>query len=162
MELMTVVLIISVVAVIAIVSYDSYIRTSKQANLKAQILTAASAQERHYTARGRYATAMSELVPFGLKGQMGTNGWQTENTTLYTGVYVDDRAGLSYWVAGNTDIDKTPDTVEDCWLYLSRNFLQESITAKNGFIYLYDDADNANKTTLNSKYGIVNTAVCKP
>lgn len=157
-ELMVVLAIVGIMATIAIVSYEQYIRKGKQENLKARILEAASAQERHFAARSRYATVMAELVPFGLTGKTGTNGWETEKTTLYTGVLINDRTGLAYWIAGNADIDKSTETIEDCWLYLSRNAPQPS-QANNGLLYLYDDMTNAQKMVVD---GVDHNVLCKP
>ena len=158
-ELMVVLAIVGIMATIAIVSYEQYIRKGKQENLKARILEAASAQERHFAARSRYATVMAELVPFGLTGKAGTNGWETEKATLYTGVFIDDRTGLGYWIAGNADLDKTADTIEDCWLYLSRNATPQPSQANNGLLYLYDDMANAQKMIMS---GFDHNVLCKP
>ncbi len=157
-ELLVVLAVISTIAAVAIPSYEQYTRKSRQENLKARILEIAASQERHFTAKGRYAPLMTELLPFGIKGKPGANGWLYENTTLYTGTIINDRTGHAFWVAGNTDVDRNADGLEDCWLFFSRNVAQPDGTSE-GLLWLHDDINDQNVRTAN---GIDNNTVCKP
>lgn len=158
-ELMVVVALVAVIATIAITMYDNYTLKSRQEKARATVLDVAGAQERHFAARGGYAARMIDLVHFGLRGKQGTNGWEIEETTLYTGAIIDDRAGFSYWVAGNTDTDRNlAESLGDCWMYFGRNTPQPPF-AQNGFNYLYDDKANAQRQIVS---GVDINTYCKP
>ncbi|HSA34899.1 MAG TPA: prepilin-type N-terminal cleavage/methylation domain-containing protein, partial [bacterium] len=66
-ELLIVMAVVSILAATALMSYDEYARKSRVENLKARILDTAVAQERFFTARGRYTSVLSDLLDFGWK-----------------------------------------------------------------------------------------------
>ncbi|HNT27508.1 MAG TPA: prepilin-type N-terminal cleavage/methylation domain-containing protein [bacterium] len=140
-ELLIVMAVVSILAATALVSYDEYARKSRVENLKARILDAAVAQERFFTARGRYTSVLSDLLDFGWKDP------NPEGVRITTGVFLGVGVNQSFWVAGHTDIDKTLDAYHECWFYPGRTPVTTARVA-NGFVQLWDDRKNQQTATV--------------
>lgn len=152
MELLVAVLIISVLALSAIPTYGEYIKRSRVENLKSWLLEAAAAQERHFTSRGHYTPRITDLNDFGLKNSLA------EGVKLITGIQFNHDTGLSFWVAGNADIDKSPETYNECWVYMGRNSKQSGEHLGN-FVQLWDDRKDEPASSIPP--GITLDGACK-
>jgi len=149
LELLVVVAIIAIIAAVAIPSYDAYARKGRQEELKARMLDLAAAQERHFAARGRYATTFPDLVPFGLPvgGQQVQTGWQIGDHQFLTGAVIKQESGQGFWIVGKSDIDRGGDPLGDCCIYFSRG-IRRPAGADEDLVWLYDDAGDRAKTTV--------------
>lgn len=110
-ELMVTVFIISILAFAAIPIFSSYTEDSRIDELKANLLKAAAAQEKYFAARGQYAPSSASLSSYGFPAD-------TDDMKLFTGLIFRQNVGMSFWVAGNRDVNPdVTDTYNECWVY---------------------------------------------
>jgi len=112
LELIAVLAIVSTLILVSIPLFTGYTEQGKIDNLKANLLKAAAAQEKHYATSGLYATSEFVLTSYGFPQDIN------EKMKLFTGAILIDGLGMTYWVAGNYDIN--PDvsyTYNECWIY---------------------------------------------
>lgn len=107
-ELSIVVAIIGILAAVAVPIFSSFSDAAKIDELQADMLVAATAQEKYYISKGRYATTTSELLSFGFPAN-------TEDVRFRTGVVLKNGVGMSYWINGLRKINGNT----HCWLYVS-------------------------------------------
>lgn len=74
-ELMIVIVVIGILAAIAYPSYQDYVRKARRADAQTALLELAQFMERHYTANGKYLTAvnLAPTLPFTEAPKDGTN-----------------------------------------------------------------------------------------
>jgi len=117
-ELMVVMTIVSIIAVVAIPLFGSYQDQTKIDELKAVLLRAAAAQEKHFSANGTYAASASLLQKYGfpvLKEDSTSVLADNEHINLFTGVIIKEGIGMTFWVNGNLDLGKAD---KSCWLFV--------------------------------------------
>ncbi len=111
-ELSIVIAIVGILAAVAIPIFDSFTDDAKVDDLKSNILVAATAQEKFFLAKGRYATT-------GNDGEILVSAFdypkQTDDMTIRTGIILKEGVGMGYWVSGARRIKGKL----HCWLYLS-------------------------------------------
>lgn len=111
-ELSIVIAIVGILAAVAIPIFDSFADNSKIDDLKSNILVAATAQEKFFLAKGRYATT-------GNDGEVLESAFdypkKTSDMTIRTGIILKEGVGMGYWVSGAREIKGKL----HCWLYLS-------------------------------------------
>ena len=111
-ELLVVLAIISILAVVAIPIFDGYAEDGRIDELKATLLKAAAAQEKYFASKGMYAAVKGDLDSFGFPDPVN------DKMKLYTGVIFQQNVGMTYWVAGNYDVNPdVSDTYNECWAY---------------------------------------------
>ena len=111
-ELSIVVAIVGILAAIAVPIFDSFSEKSKIDDLKSNMLVAATAQEKFFLSKGRYATTYED-------GNLLENSFdypkKTKDMTIRTGVILKEGVGMGYWVSGARKIKGQL----HCWLYVS-------------------------------------------
>jgi len=121
-ELMITVAVVAILATIAMPSYQDYVRKSRRAQAKADLVELAQQMERHHTVQNTYAGL---TLPFTQSPRDGTSRYTlsfngTPDASSYTlqavpgtGQDADECGTLTLDQAGR----KTPDnaTVEGCW-----------------------------------------------
>lgn len=107
-ELAIVVAIVGILAAVAVPIFSSFSDKAKIDELQSNMLVAATAQEKYYVAKGKYATTTAELESYGFPGN-------TDNMRFRTGVVMKNGVGMSYWVNGLRRINGET----HCWLYVS-------------------------------------------
>ena len=107
-ELAIVVAIIGILAAVAVPIFSSFSDDAKIDELHANMLVAATAQEKYFVSKGKYATTPAELTPYGFPAN-------TDDMRLKTGVVVKNGVGMSYWINGLRKIKGET----HCWLFVS-------------------------------------------
>jgi len=111
-ELLVTLAIVSVLVVAAIPLFENYTENSRIDELKATLLKAATAQENYYAATGQYAAMPESLTSYGYPTP------PNDRMTLFTGIHFTNKTGMTYWVAGNYDVNPhIADTYHECWIY---------------------------------------------
>jgi len=122
-ELSIVVAIVGILAAVAIPIFDSFTEKSKIDELKSNILVAATAQEKFYLSRGRYATTGNDSDILETSFDFPK---KTKDMTVRTGIILKQGVGMGYWVSGARQIKGKL----HCWLFLS-SFM--GVNEKNDF-----------------------------
>jgi len=122
-ELSIVVAIVGILAAVAIPIFDSFTEKSKIDELKSNILVAATAQEKFYLSRGRYATTGNDSDILETSFDFPK---KTKDMTVRTGIILKQGVGMGYWVSGARQIRGKL----HCWLFLS-SFM--GVNEKNDF-----------------------------
>ena len=134
LELMAALAIVSVLIFAAIPLFSGYTEQGKIDELKAYVLKAAAAQEKYFANTGKYASQESALNSYGFPQE------PSPKMKLSTGAIVLDGIGMTYWVAGNYDINSSvSNTYNECWVYFGQ--VLGTGNADN-FMRLHDETRN--------------------
>jgi len=148
-ELLVVIAVIAVIAAVAIPLYDNYGQKARREAIKATILDIATAEERFFALRGHYVADFVPLIAFG--GSAGwtstPDGFQKDNFKYFVGIHVKQVMGPGFTIIGKGNVDGHGDTIEECWLYYSRN-MQRPSGVTGDLVWLYDDVSNRNMTIV--------------
>mgnify|MGYP000083850754 CR=1 FL=1 len=148
LELLVVVAIIAVIAAVAIPSYEAYSQKGRRENLKALMLSLAAAEERFFTAHGYYSTELERLAPFEAPtGTAVSDGYQIGEHRVTLINHIRQATGHAFVIVGRTNIDRTADSLEDCWYFFSRN-MSLPFDTQGGLVWGYDDVSNQVKTNV--------------
>lgn len=156
LELMAALLVVSVLIVVAIPLFTGYTEQGKIDELKANLLKAAAAQEKHFANTGRYATSPAALDSYGFPDVPNSK------MKLFTGAVISSGIGMTYWVAGNYDVNSNvSNTYNECWVYFS-----SLVGTGDNFIRLHQETDNITADPsvcpLSGISGVCNLdAICK-
>lgn len=107
-ELAIVVAIVGILAAVAVPIFSSFSDDAKIDELQATMLVAATAQEKYFIAKGKYATNTTDLLPYGFPAS-------TTDMRFRTGIVMKNGVGMSYWINGLRKIKGET----HCWLYVS-------------------------------------------
>ena len=152
-ELMVVMGIITILAYVAIPIFKGYSEDGRIDELKATLLKAATAQEKHFASTGQYAALSSSL---------SNSGYPTppnNKMTLHTGLIFQHNVGMSFWVAGNYDVN--PDVTEaynECWVYFGSVL---GTSDSNNFVRLYKETGAISTDTSGISHCPTLDQVCK-
>jgi len=112
LELMVTLGIISILVLAAIPLFSGYTEQGKIDELKANLLKAAASQEKYFANTGKYAAGETILQSYGFPTPPNTK------MKLFTGAIIRQGIGMTYWVAGNYDVNpQATDTYAECWIY---------------------------------------------
>ena len=152
-ELLVTVAILSILIVAAIPLFKGYTEDSKIDELKATLLKAAAAQENYFAATGQYAAVSASLTNYGFPTP------PSDKMTLYTGLIFQQNVGMTYWVAGNYDVN--PDvsgTYNECWIYFGSVL---GTGDSSNFIRLYKETEAVSLDTSTVPHCPTLDEVCK-
>ena len=107
-ELAIVVAIVGILAAVAVPIFTTFSDDAKIDELQSNMLIAATAQEKYYVSKGKYATTPADLLPYGFPSN-------TDDMRFKTGIIMKDGVGMSYWINGLRRIKGET----HCWLYVS-------------------------------------------
>lgn len=152
-ELLVVMGIVSILAVVAIPLFQSYQEDSRIDELKATLLKAAAAQENYFAATGQYAALPETLA---------NHGYPTlpnDKMKLFTGIHFTSRTGMTYWVAGNYDVNPdVTNTYNECWIYVGAVM---GTGDSDNFMRLHKETGNESKDVSVCPYCPTLDEVCK-
>lgn len=152
-ELLVVLVIISTLAFVSIPLFQGYTRDSKIDELKATLLKAAAAQEKYFASKGQYSALDSSLQVYGYPEL------PNDKMKLFTGVYFTARTGMTFWVAGNYDIDSNiSNTYNECWIYAGTVL---GTNESSNFIRLHDEVENNSRNIADLPFSPSLDDVCK-
>jgi prepilin-type N-terminal cleavage/methylation domain-containing protein len=121
-ELMVVLVITSVLVLVAIPLFDSYMDETKIDELQALILKAAASQEKHFAAKGVYAASGNLLANYDFPPL------PNDKMKLFTGIWIEEGTGMTYWVNGSYDIGKAE---RECWIYRGSDGTMQRLTSSD-------------------------------
>jgi prepilin-type N-terminal cleavage/methylation domain-containing protein len=107
-ELMVVLGIVSILVLASIPLFSSYMDQTRVDELKALMLKAAAAQEKHFAVTGTFAATSSLLTNYDFPDV------PNNKIKLFTGARIIDGRGMTFWVNGSYDLGKAS---RECWIY---------------------------------------------
>lgn len=125
-ELMVVLSIVSILVLASIPLFNSYMDQTRVDELKALILKAAAAQEKHFAATGTYAASGNLLANYDFPPLPNTK------MKLFTGIWIDEGTGMKFWVNGSYDIGKAE---RECWIYRGDEGAFQKLTSSDPIPY---------------------------
>lgn len=156
-ELMAALLIISILIVASIPLFSGYTEGGKIDELKANLLKAASSQEKFFSNTGKFAATAEAGTPLMKDYDFPTP--PNSKMKLFTGVIIRESIGMSYWVAGNYDINSSiSDTYNECWIYFG------SVLGTGGsdnFVRLHHERTNQTIDIATCPYCPALDTICK-
>ncbi len=156
LELMTALAIVSILILMAVPLFSGYTEQGKIDELKANLLKAATAQEKYFANTGKYATSSAALASYDFPEVPNSK------MKLFTGAVIINGIGMVYWVAGNYDVNShVSGTYNECWIYFS-----SLVGTGDNFIRLHQETDNITADPsvcpLSNIAGVCNLdAICK-
>lgn len=152
-ELLVTLAIVSILVLVAIPLFTGYTEDSKIDELKATLLKAASAQENYFSATGQYAALPEMLANYGYPTP------PNDKMKLFTGIHFTSRTGMTYWVAGNYDVNPdVKNTYNECWLYVG---VVMGTGGSDNFMRLHKETGNESKDISTCSYCPTLDQVCK-
>lgn len=150
-ELMVALAIVSILVLAAIPLFSGYSESGKIDELKANLLKAASSQEKYFVNTGKYAASDTTLQKYGFPTP------PNNKMKLFTGAIIRQGMGMTYWVAGNYDVN--PDVTNaysECWIYFGSVL---GTRGSDNFIRIHQETDN--KTTTDCPNCPALDTICK-
>lgn len=112
LELIAALTIVSILVYAAIPLFSDYTEQGKIDELKAYLLKAAGSQEKYFANTGKYAASSTTLQTYGFPTVPNTK------MKLFTGAIIRNGIGMTFWVAGNYDVNSSvSNTYKECWIY---------------------------------------------
>lgn len=125
-ELMVVLGIVSILVFASIPLFSSYMDQTKVDELKALIIKAAAAQEKHFAVTGTFAATSNLLVNYDFPDVPNSK------IKLFTGARIIDGRGMTFWVNGSYDLGKAS---RECWIYSGDEGTMERLTPSDPIPY---------------------------
>lgn len=152
-ELMVTLAIVSILVLAAIPLFSGYTEQGKIDELKANLLNAASAQEKYFANTGKYSAVNTTLANYGFPVP------GNPKMKLFTGAIIREGTGMTYWVAGNYDVNPdVTNTYSECWIYFG------SVIGTGGsdnFIRLHEETANKTINPASCPYCPLLDNICK-